>query len=652
MKSTKLFFLLFFVYCFTAIPAFSQVHIGGHLSSNLMLVDETVYVDSSLYNEGYEVYFENCKIYVAANKQFIIKRGSFTIEGSTNEMRGQSGARWFGLKADSAIVYIEGTRIYDVKKQYADNLYYALYLTNPLNFQLRSSSVNPISATDSSTSGILVIYSTGIPFTPVLIIDSDSIKVNYEGNYAVNIDSYSSISGTFNITNNYIKSVNGGGSAVVLVGLEDAVVNTNTIREWGFSVYGYSSTISMWSNYINSTDSYHQVWGESGATLDLSSAAGGYNTVLTDGGRCIHVDASYFDTHNGGNYFAKLDTSISTFFDGYFPTNAYSTNQDARGNCFFNQLWTHMDSAAIRFNVKLPNQSQVYFRLLPFGDCGDSYNLLSTLSNEQKSITDNLYSQMLKEFKEKNYSAALENCMKILDLSGDDMRSIISVRKLFQINSLISKTENERLTNFGNLKSIYMKYLSSENISKNVSDELSYYVQKCNSAAGNYAEALIGYRNLLNNSQSDKQMLLKWEYEGLKSFLNSEGKMSFPDAMSSAEISQMIQEDLKQKFAGNKNGLVNNETKNFVNSGISMEQNYPNPFNPVTNIKYNLKNPGFVTLKIYNVLGKLVSELVNEFKPAGSYSVAFDGSKLSSGVYYYKIESGNNTETRRMILVK
>ena len=83
-----------------------------------------------------------------------------------------------------------------------------------------------------------------------------------------------------------------------------------------------------------------------------------------------------------------------------------------------------------------------------------------------------------------------------------------------------------------------------------------------------------------------------------------------------------------------------------------LSQNYPNPFNPVTNLEFGISKLGFVSLRIYNMLGKEVATLVNEKQNAGSYNVRFDGSGLSSGMYYYKLESGSFTDTKKMILIK
>ncbi len=85
---------------------------------------------------------------------------------------------------------------------------------------------------------------------------------------------------------------------------------------------------------------------------------------------------------------------------------------------------------------------------------------------------------------------------------------------------------------------------------------------------------------------------------------------------------------------------------------FELSQNYPNPFNPMTKINFALPKQGLVTLKIYDVLGREIKTLVNEVKQAGSYSVDFNGAEFSSGVYFYKLTSGDFVDIKRMILVK
>jgi hypothetical protein len=83
-----------------------------------------------------------------------------------------------------------------------------------------------------------------------------------------------------------------------------------------------------------------------------------------------------------------------------------------------------------------------------------------------------------------------------------------------------------------------------------------------------------------------------------------------------------------------------------------LEQNYPNPFNPTTGIKYQVPKKEMVQLIIYDVLGKSVTTLVDEEKPAGTYEVKFDASFLSSGIYIYKLKAGVFMESKKLILLK
>jgi hypothetical protein len=85
---------------------------------------------------------------------------------------------------------------------------------------------------------------------------------------------------------------------------------------------------------------------------------------------------------------------------------------------------------------------------------------------------------------------------------------------------------------------------------------------------------------------------------------------------------------------------------------FALSQNVPNPFNPTTEISYTLANAGQVSLKVYNLAGERVATLVDGPKGAGHHSVSFDGSQLSSGVYFYTLDAAGRTESRKMLLTK
>jgi hypothetical protein len=95
-----------------------------------------------------------------------------------------------------------------------------------------------------------------------------------------------------------------------------------------------------------------------------------------------------------------------------------------------------------------------------------------------------------------------------------------------------------------------------------------------------------------------------------------------------------------------------NDEQILVIKEFSLLQNYPNPFNPTTTISWQSSIGSLQTLKIYDVLGNLITTLVDEYMPAGKHEINFDASSLSSGVYLYKLSSGKYSETKKMLVLK
>ena len=99
-------------------------------------------------------------------------------------------------------------------------------------------------------------------------------------------------------------------------------------------------------------------------------------------------------------------------------------------------------------------------------------------------------------------------------------------------------------------------------------------------------------------------------------------------------------------------GIVGIENEDQIPTEYSLSQNYPNPFNPSTTINFTLPSSEFVTLKIYDLLGREVAALVNEEKSAGSYDINFNAFQLSSGIYFYNLQAGSYTEMKKLTLIK
>jgi hypothetical protein len=98
--------------------------------------------------------------------------------------------------------------------------------------------------------------------------------------------------------------------------------------------------------------------------------------------------------------------------------------------------------------------------------------------------------------------------------------------------------------------------------------------------------------------------------------------------------------------------ITSNFDENISVNEYGLLQNYPNPFNPSTKITYSIPERGNVTLKVFDLLGGEIAELVNGEIEAGSYEINFDASSMTSGVYFYRIQARGFVQTRKMILLK
>jgi aminopeptidase N len=135
-------------------------------------------------------------------------------------------------------------------------------------------------------------------------------------------------------------------------------------------------------------------------------------------------------------------------------------------------------------------------------------------------------------------------------------------------------------------------------------------------------------------------------------FMNDQNNQFFVWSFTRQPVSLLFDpnNDIVLKTATTAIGIISNEKQ--VPQDFKLYQNYPNPFNPVTRISYDIPKRGNVSLRIYNVLGQIIMQAVNEVKEAGSYTYEFDALNLPSGVYYYEIRSGSFMDTRKMVVIK
>jgi len=177
-----------------------------------------------------------------------------------------------------------------------------------------------------------------------------------------------------------------------------------------------------------------------------------------------------------------------------------------------------------------------------------------------------------------------------------------------------------------------------QNIVKSFETEKSKEVQKVKALE----------QKVINNEATKME---KSDYKS-KSLLKTVVKTEVARTMD--EHIDIVQKDLEKIFSLKEGNSASADDIPVVAYDYKLNQNYPNPFNPTTKINYQIKTPGFVSLKVYDLLGRTVAELVNERMEAGTYTVDFNASKymLASGIYFYRIQAGEFVDTKRMVLVK
>jgi len=163
----------------------------------------------------------------------------------------------------------------------------------------------------------------------------------------------------------------------------------------------------------------------------------------------------------------------------------------------------------------------------------------------------------------------------------------------------------------------------------------------------------------LNNRHGDQRMLIDTGPFSLEEnkpitiivgYTIGQGDSPLNSVTEGKIASAFVQQFYQSNF--DDNILPVEEEENLIVDDFKLYQNYPNPFNPTTTIKYQIPELRFVTLKVYDVLGNEIATLVNEERPAGSFEVEFDGIGFSSGIYFYRIQAGLFSKTKKIILLK
>lgn len=295
-------------------------------------------------------------------------------------------------------------------------------------------------------------------------------------------------------------------------------------------------------------------------------------------------------------------------------------------------------------NIEIPPQPLI----VDYGNgLIDTFNV-ATLSIEVTTDVE-LLGDGNKEMYLNNFQDAIDIFKTVVQNYQDSTTALVSLNRIFYCYDRM----NADSSSYNTLISYFNNLASSNNTDTFFVKTVNELSRKCLVKQRNYITAINAYEDVVENS-NDPSEILAAEISIIEIYVmmnsGSGDAMSYTGRYSSLKPIGLrdAMRMIREKMGHSNNQLVTN----LIPKQFSLSQNYPNPFNPLTTIKYAIPNNTKVTLKVYDILGKLIRTLVNEYKNAGNYSVSFDGSSLASGVYFYKIEAGTFVQSKKMVLVK
>jgi len=450
------------------------------------------------------------------------------------------------------------------------------------------------------------------------------------------------------IDGNTIQNLTGAASGISLINADNVYIYDNRIENTtNYGIYAYNSDGKIFDNFIkNFTNS--GIYASSYSHVVLSAISGsnyvGENSVI--GGK-YGLQIGYQAYLNAGNSssFASQNRIANQSGSGWahiYSTSAYSNT--AKYNYF-----KHYNSSS---TSPVTNGSlSVYPWLYTAPNPGAGFKVVAT--EETKQTEEELLLEEAMMYKYQNNYTESEKILSRLITESTEGRIIQQslmeyawVAQLSNDESFFKKLEGLESGFSSSINEIAAKSaLAKLHYSKRAYDkalkQLDKIIEK-NPDTEEEQAALIFASCVATDAGYSGRAL---EYYGL--VINDRFKTSTQSG-ELLELNHYMQ-----------NSMANHEGENEFDEGTDLElpksiflSNYPNPFNPTTTINYALPEQAGVTLKLYDLLGREVALLVNEVKDAGEYSVNFDASRLSSGVYIYQLKVGNSILSKKMTLIK
>ncbi len=478
------------------------------------------------------------------------------------------------------------------------------------------------SGSNESYSGIFFNNSGGY-------IRNNTIKNRVNGIFLAN--SSPDIGGNL-LENNYLHGLYiGSGSFPNMVGL----IQTNPPTY--YSLAGYNTI----KNNCNNTESGYE---NDGSEVYFSYSDAHLGTERNPGCNQISDDRTFSSTMNtiflfGGNY-----GNEPHFLDAIY------------------NYWGTTTPTSSRFGIAT-NFSPYYTSMCsPGGGGGEEILVLKTSSGE---VVDSIssaegspenfttleasYSEADNYFATGNVTQAKPLYEQIVSSNYTTEEKLPAYNKLYTIANLIGADE----TYFNNLQSTF------NNIANTETDTLlkKIYNQnaiKCDVSKEEYLTAISKFDNIIQQNPNSEEAIYA-EIDIITTAINLDTTNSQLGKIAGRKYLVKGTSDYLTKLNNllqNKFGINSEEKEQIIPKEYSLYQNYPNPFNPNTTIKFDLPNDGLITLEIFDILGRRIATLLEGYRTAGSYEQVFNASSLASGVYVYKLQAGDFTNSKKMLLLK
>ncbi|HRI84201.1 MAG TPA: T9SS type A sorting domain-containing protein [Ignavibacteria bacterium] len=425
------------------------------------------------------------------------------------------------------------------------------------------------------------------------------------------------------------------------------------------------------------------------------------NLVVTGNG--------YVFTNLGKNSFTLGNPNYRHIYAEILDTSSFYFAND---NCWYGSG----DTAKLEIRKIGPGGDLVEYQAIPSDNCligtlaseylsiDKNYGIQDTIFISQSSVNQSaseaemLFAESIKNIAAIDYTSAIQNLKQIISIHNSSDYSNSSVQKLYELHCTLDTSGSQTNTNqlFTTLKQ-FLETVTLLNASNEKFVKISCEtILMCEVKLKNYNSAMSGYEYIsLNDPDYNSRLSAALDYLGIMCIVNGGAGGSFAKVKRDLPVNRMLKKiysinkvshtgnskDKEQKvildgkikevmtksktlIKDEKVKLLESETLNsFGNESefnhtnviktVINSTNYPNPFNPATVIKFELPESGITDLKVYDISGKQIQHLIKqEFKSKGVYSVTFDGSALSSGVYLYQISSNNLRITKKLILIK